>query len=156
MHIFKLHDNTKLPNMSIIYIKTSYESCDLCIQHWFTTQLSMVHLCEWLILLNKENFKIQSKILCIAWCLPCIFFFLSQSEKSSLGALVYSPFTNHNRSKKLLEKHSKIDSHLWSVDCAYIAKSYRICELTATVLIPSWDILHVRAIYNLEANVSEI
>ena len=33
VHIFKLHDNTKLPNMSIIYTKTSYESCDLFIQH---------------------------------------------------------------------------------------------------------------------------
>ena len=42
-----------------------------------------------------------------------------QNEKSSLGAFVCSPFTNHNRSKKLLEKYSKKDSHLRSVDCAY-------------------------------------
>ena len=46
------------------------------------------------------------------------------SEKSSLGAFVYSPFTNHNRSKKLLEKYSKKDSHL-AMYCAYMPKSYR-------------------------------
>ena len=42
------------------------------------------------------------------WCLPCILF-LTESEKSILGVFVCSPFTNYNKSIKLLEKHSKKD-----------------------------------------------
>ena len=52
------------------------------------------------------------------WCLPCILF-LTESEKSSLGVFVCSPFTNYNKSKELLEKHSKKDFHLRAVDRAY-------------------------------------
>ena len=45
--------------------------------------------------------------------------FLTESEKSSLGVFVCSPFTNYNKSKELLEKHFKKDFHLRAVDRAY-------------------------------------
>ena len=52
------------------------------------------------------------------WCLPCILF-LTDSEKTHLGAFVCTPFKNYNKSKELMERHAKHAYHLRAVDHAF-------------------------------------
>ena len=52
------------------------------------------------------------------WCLPCILF-LTDNEKTHLGAFVCTPFKNYNKSKELMERHAKHDYHLRAVDQAF-------------------------------------
>ena len=51
------------------------------------------------------------------WCLPC-YLFLTDLEKTSLGAFVKTPFINYNKSKELLMGHSKKQYHLSAMDRA--------------------------------------
>ena len=50
--------------------------------------------------------------------MPCVLF-LTDSEKSSCGPLVSSPFIYYNKSKELCEKHAKKVYHLREIDRAY-------------------------------------
>ena len=49
--------------------------------------------------------------------------FLTDSEKTTLGPFINSPFINYNKSKELCEKHAKSRLHLLANERAYTFKS---------------------------------